>query len=441
MMIAMQLKPMIATFLNNVDELENVLTQLAEQRGLTEALIYDGHLNMVARSHFTFSLAFESINPQDLNEAKNDGWKLFTYKDRVRALIQLDPISDTYLFIGKKVSEDVTKAMDKARGAVNAYAKLEMRQGDIQITFLAFFAIMVLVLILSSAWMGLSLANTLFAPISLLIEASHRISQGELSVKISHKPLNNEMDNLIVSFNHMSEQLKKQTEELAFNQKKATWADIARKIAHEIKNPLTPIQLSAERLKRKYSSQVTTDKETFTSCIDTIIRQVQHIGDLVSEFSAFARMPEPKMCAEDISKLCKQALEFYKQAYPGIQFYYEGSETFIYSCDQQQISQVMTNLLQNSVNVLQENYINNPQIALRLLLADKHFYIIVEDNGPGFDKDNRKKLIEPYYTTREKGTGLGLAIVSKITMDHNGTVEFSDSDRLGGAKVILSFPI
>ncbi len=441
MMIAMQLKPMIATFLNNVDELENILTQLAEQRGLTEALIYDSHLNIVARSHFTFSLAFESISAQDLQEAKNDGWKLFSYKDRVRALIQLDPISDTYLFIGKKVSEDVTKAMDKATGAVNAYAKLEMQQGDIQLTFLAFFAIMVLVLILSSAWMGLSLANTLFSPISLLIEASHKISQGELSVKISHKPLNNEMDNLIVSFNHMSQQLKKQTEELAFNQKKATWADIARKIAHEIKNPLTPIQLSAERLKRKYSEQVISDKETFTNCIDTIIRQVQHIGDLVSEFSAFARMPEPKMHPEDMVNLCKNTLELYTQAYPGIAFEYDFPEKFVYQCDQQQISQVLTNLLQNSVNVLQEHSIINPKIALRLLQLEKHFYIIVEDNGPGFDKDNRKKLIEPYYTTREKGTGLGLAIVSKITMDHNGTVEFSDSDRLGGAKVILSFPI
>jgi two-component system nitrogen regulation sensor histidine kinase NtrY len=441
MMIAMQLKPLIATFLQNIDDLENALTQLSEQRGLTEALIYDCHLNMVARSHFTFSLAFESITQQDLEEAKNDGWKLFTSKDRVRALIQLDPISDTYLFIGKKVSEDVTKAMDKATGAVNAYAKLEMQQGDIQITFLAFFAIMVLVLILSSAWMGLSLANTLFAPIALLIEASHKISQGELGARISHKPLNNEMDNLIVAFNHMGEQLKKQTEELAFNQKKATWADIARKIAHEIKNPLTPIQLSAERLKRKYSTQIITDKDTFTNCVDTIIRQVQHIGDLVSEFSAFARMPEPKMQLEDIAKLCRQALELYIQAYPGISFEYSGLETFAYKCDHQQITQVLTNLLQNSVNVLQEHSVNNPQISLKLLQIEKHFYIIVEDNGSGFDKDNRKKLIEPYYTTREKGTGLGLAIVSKITMDHNGTVDFDDSDYLGGAKVVLSFPI
>lgn len=441
MVICMQLRPLINSLVQNTEELENAITQLSEQRGLTEALIYDGNLNIIARSHFTFSLAFESISMQDLEQAKIDGWKLFTHKDKVRALIQLDPTSGIYLFIGKKVSEDVTKAMDKAKGAVNAYAKLETEQGEIQITFLAFFAIIVLVLILCSAWMGLSIANTLFAPISLLIDASHRISQGELGVIISHKPLNNEVDNLIIAFNNMTSQLKKQTEELAFNQKKATWADIARKIAHEIKNPLTPIQLSAERLKRKYLGQIENDKETFTNCVDTIIRQVNHIGNLVNEFSAFARMPEPKMNKEDITKLCYQVLELYVQAYQNISFEYEGPDSFVFNCDHQQLSQVLTNLLQNSVNSLQENLINNPKITIRLLIKEKHFYIIVEDNGPGFDKENRKKLIEPYYTTREKGTGLGLAIVSKITMDHNGSVEFLDSDKLGGAKVVLSFSI
>lgn len=441
MLMCMQLKPLMSNLIQNPDELENILTQLSEQKGITEALIYDSQLNIIAKSHFTFSLAFESINLSDLETAKNDGWKLFSYKDRVRALIQLDPNSDTYLFIGKRVSSDVTKAMDKAKNAVNAYADLETQQGDIQITFLAFFAVIVLVLILCSVWMGLSLANTLFAPISLLIDASHRISHGESGVVISHKPLNNEIDNLITSFNNMTTQLKKQAEELAFNQKKATWADIARKIAHEIKNPLTPIQLSAERLKRKYSKQIETDKETFNSCIDTIIRQVTQIGALVNEFSSFARMPEPKMQPQDLGKICQESLEFYIQAFPNIYFEYEGPSTFIYNCDEQQICQVLTNLLQNSVNSLQEHSVNISNIALRLLLATKHFYIIVEDSGPGFDKENRKKLIEPYYTTREKGTGLGLAIVSKITMDHNGSIEFSDSERLGGAKVVLSFSV
>jgi two-component system nitrogen regulation sensor histidine kinase NtrY len=434
-----QLQPITPMLIQNDDEFNHALTQFSEQRGFSEALVYNGNLEIIARSYFTFALAFESITPQNLVKVKEDGFVLFTYKDKVRALIQLDPITDTYLFIGKTVSEEVTKAMDKAKGAVTAYSMLELQQGDIQLTFLAFFAILVLVLILVSAWMGLSLANALFFPISKLIEAAHRVSHGDLDVNITNKLLNNEMDNLIAAFNHMTHRLKKQNEELAFNQRKAAWADVARKIAHEIKNPLTPILLSAERLKRKYLKQIENDPDTFQNCVDTIIRQVNHIGNLVNEFSAFARMPEPKIQEEDLVDLCKQALELQIQAYPHITFKFSGPANFSWNCDSQQISQLLTNLLQNAVNAVEENKVLKPLISLQLLLEEQHFYMIIEDNGPGFEKENRKRLTEPYYTTREKGTGLGLAIVSKITMDHNGNVEFKDSEYHGGAKVVLEF--
>lgn len=437
--MVMQLQPNIIHLLQNPDEFNEILTKLSDQRGVSEALVFDSNLNIIAKSHFTFALAFEQIKIQDFLKVKVDGFMPFTYRDKVRILIQLDPITDTYLFIGKTVSEDVTKAMDRAKGAVTAYSMLELQQGDIQLTFLAFFAILVLVLILASAWMGLSLANTLFSPISKLIEASHRVSHGDLTVQITNEPLNNEIDDLIGAFNNMTQRLKKQNEELAFNQRKAAWADVARKIAHEIKNPLTPIQLSAERLKRKYLKQIHEDSETFQSCIDTIVRQVNHIGNLVNEFSSFARMPEPKIIDENLVELCKQALELQIQAYPNINFEFTSPKEFIWSCDGQQISQLLTNLLQNAVNALEENKKIRPLIALSLLLEEEHFSMLIEDNGPGFEKQNRERLAEPYYTTREKGTGLGLAIVSKITMDHNGTITFEDSSRYGGAKVVLEF--
>ena len=324
MSMVMQLRPVASMLIQNTEDFNLLLTQHSEQRGLNEVLVFDGLLNIIAKSYFTFALAFENITLQDLAKAKEGEIVLFTHKDKVRALIQLDPVSDTYLFIGKTVSEDVTKAMDKAKGAVTAYSMLELQQGDIQLTFLAFFAILVLVLILASAWMGLSLANALFSPISKLIEAAHKVSHGDLNVHITNKPLNNEIDNLIGAFNHMTHRLKKQNEELAFNQRKAAWADVARKIAHEIKNPLTPIQLSAERLKRKYLKQIENDPDTFQNCIDTIIRQVNHIGNLVNEFSSFARMPEPNIQEEDLVDLCKQAMELQIQAYPHITFEFKG---------------------------------------------------------------------------------------------------------------------
>lgn len=439
MSMVMQLRPIASVVSQNPEDFNHVLTQLSEHRGLNEVLVFDGQLNIVAKSYFTFALAFENITLQDIAKAKEGEIVLFTQKDKVRALLQLDPLSDTYLFIGKTVSEEVTKALDKARGAVNTYSMLEIQQGDIQLTFLAFFAVLVLVLILVSAWLGLSLANTLFSPISKLIDGADRVSHGDLGIRIDHKPLNNEIDNLILAFNHMTHRLKKQNEEIAFNQRRAAWADVARKIAHEIKNPLTPIQLSAERLKRKYLQQIQTDPDTFQNCIDTIIRQVNHIGNLVNEFSSFARMPEPKMQEEDLVGLCRQALYLQIQAYPHITFSFNGPERLMWSCDGQQINQLLTNLLQNAINAVEENKISKPLISLQLLLDDKHFCMIIEDNGPGFEKENRDRLIEPYYTTREKGTGLGLAIVSKITMDHNGTVEFKDRERHNGAKVVLEF--
>lgn len=439
MSMAMQLRPVASVLVQETDEFNHVLTQLSEQRGLNEVLVFDGHLNIIAKSYFTFALTFENITLQDLAKAKEGEIVLFTRKDKVRALLQLDPVSDTYLFIGKTVSEEVTKALDKAKGAVTAYSMLEIQQGDIQLTFLAFFAILVLVLIFVSAWLGLSLANTLFSPISKLIEASDRVSHGDLTVRIVNKPLNNEIDNLILSFNHMTQRLKKQNEEIAFNQRKAAWADVARKIAHEIKNPLTPIQLSAERLKRKYLQQIQTDPDTFQNCIDTIIRQVNHIGNLVNEFSSFARMPDPKIQEENLVELCKQSLDLQSQAYPHIKFDFYSPKSFLWNCDGQQIIQLLTNLLQNAINAVEENKISNPVISLQLLLNAKHFYIIIEDNGPGFEKENRERLIEPYYTTREKGTGLGLAIVSKIAMDHNGIIDFKDSEHHKGAKVVLEF--
>lgn len=440
MSMVMQLRPIAAVLMQNTEDFSHGLTQLSEQRGLNEAIVFDGKLDIIARSYFTFALAFENITLSDLAKAKEGEIVLFTHKDRVRALIQLDPVSDTYLFIGKTVSEEVTKAMKKAEGAVSAYSMLELQQGDIQLTFLAFFAVLVLVLILISAWLGLSLANTLFSPISKLIEAAHKVSHGDLTVRIVNKPLNNEIDNLIGAFNHMTQRLKKQNEELAFNQRKAAWADVARKIAHEIKNPLTPIQLSAERLKRKYLQQIENDPDTFQNCIDTIIRQVNHIGNLVNEFSSFARMPDPKIQEEDLVDLCKQALDLQIQAYPHITFEFKGPKNFLWHCDSQQINQLLTNLLQNAINAVEENKVLKPLVSLRLLLDDKQFCMIVEDNGPGFGKENLERLIEPYYTTREKGTGLGLAIVSKITMDHNGNMEFKDSDLYAGAKVVLEFP-
>jgi two-component system nitrogen regulation sensor histidine kinase NtrY len=228
-------------------------------------------------------------------------------------------------------------------------------------------------------------------------------------------------------------------------QRKAAWADVARRIAHEIKNPLTPIQLSAERLKRKALKQIVDDPATFAICTDTIIRQVGDIGRMVDEFSSFARMPRPVLQSEDIKEICSQALFLQRNAQPQIVFTNHLPDHPVeLPCDRRQIGQALTNLLKNAGEAIEgrphSEGQNLPQgeISMRMEESDDKIAIIVEDNGKGLPQEERSRLTEPYVTTRAKGTGLGLAIVKKIMEDHGGYLLLEDREG-GGARVSLVF--
>jgi two-component system nitrogen regulation sensor histidine kinase NtrY len=235
--------------------------------------------------------------------------------------------------------------------------------------------------------------------------------------------------------------------ELLQAQRKAAWADVARRIAHEIKNPLTPIQLSAERLKRKYLKEINSDKETFVACTDTIVRQVGDIGRMVDEFSAFARMPQAVMRRESLSDLAGQAVFLQRQARTNVRFdIVKPAEPIFVECDGRQITQALTNLLQNAIDAIGGRIADPGEtlprgvVEVRLAAEDGRAVISVSDNGPGLPLAERDRLTEPYVTTRAKGTGLGLAIVKKIMEDHAGTLEMRDNPG-GGARVVLSIPL
>ncbi|MDF2096179.1 sensor histidine kinase NtrY-like [Aquibaculum arenosum] len=238
--------------------------------------------------------------------------------------------------------------------------------------------------------------------------------------------------------------------ELLSAQRKAAWADVARRIAHEIKNPLTPIQLSAERLKRRYLKQIESDREVFEACTDTIVRQVGDIGRMVDEFSSFARMPTPVMARQDLGHLVAQSVELQAgAARQGISFEYEPPDTPVYlQVDSGQIRQALTNLLQNAADSIearqqiQEQNGETPDpglVEVRLHCLPEGVEVEIEDNGRGLPAHERERLTEPYMTTREKGTGLGLAIVKKIMEDHGGTLVLSDRHVGKGARVVLQF--
>jgi len=229
--------------------------------------------------------------------------------------------------------------------------------------------------------------------------------------------------------------------ELEAAQRKAAWADVARRIAHEIKNPLTPIQLSAERLKRRFAKEIQSDPITFTQCADTIIRHVGDIGRMVDEFSAFARMPQPVITTDDVGRIAREALVLQKTAKPDIKWSVDIPESGPFApCDRRMLRQALTNLLQNAGDAVS---MREGASAISLAVEERadNIFIKVADDGVGLPEEGRARLTEPYVTHKPKGTGLGLAIVKKIMEDHGGDLTLGDNPAGYGAMATLRLPM
>ncbi len=271
------------------------------------------------------------------------------------------------------------------------------------------------------------------------VELKRSGGERNFNVRISREFDEQQARDLVITFDDISE--------LVVAQRTSAWADVARRIAHEIKNPLTPIQLSAERLRRKYSGEITTDPAVFDQCTETIIRQVNDIGKMVDEFSSFARMPAPVMKKHDLNDITRQCVFMQRVANQDITYDLEAPEGEIeLLCDGRLVSQALTNILKNAgeavaTRTAQED--DNFKGAITVRLADSGFHILLEitDNGCGLPSEHRHRLTEPYMTTRQKGTGLGLAIVRKVMEDHEGDLIIDDAPAgKQGAMVRMVFP-
>jgi two-component system, NtrC family, nitrogen regulation sensor histidine kinase NtrY len=239
--------------------------------------------------------------------------------------------------------------------------------------------------------------------------------------------------------------------DLVSAQRTAAWADVARRIAHEIKNPLTPIQLSAERLKRKYAGEVSSDPDVFAQCTDTIIRQVGDIGRMVDEFSSFARMPAPVFRREVAQELLRHAIFLQRVAQPQVAFEVTApTDPVHFECDGRLVSQALTNVLKNALEAVNARMtagdMTTGRIAIDAEVKNGRVVLAIRDNGIGLPAEHRHRLTEPYVTTRAKGTGLGLAIVRKILEDHGGELSLEDSldettGEIAGAIVRMQFPL
>jgi len=290
---------------------------------------------------------------------------------------------------------------------------------------------------------AIKFSSRFFRSINNLISASSNIGKGNLETKVPEIKSDIELETLNKNFNMMIDQLKQQQEKLLFTERHEAWENVARKLAHEIKNPLTPIQLTIDRLKNKYSKMInSSDKDNFDDYLKTIIKQIKQIENLVNEFSDFARMPKPIFKNNDLINIINENIKLLNKIDLTIDINFEyKKEKIMFNCDSEQISRVFFNLIKNSIESIQEKHFKNPDFAKKIdiVIINKSDYIeiIITDNGTGFSEKNLKNILKPYFTTKSKGSGLGLSIVNKIINDHEGTIKFTQQKV--GAKTIVKF--
>jgi two-component system nitrogen regulation sensor histidine kinase NtrY len=574
-------KPM---FDSDRDRFQKFFTAQATARGLSAAMMIHSDGSTVERADVTMDKAIVLPSAQLLGQITETEPQvaLIPEGDHVAAAVKLHGYDDTYLYAARLLDPRVVEQLRATQESVGEYANLEARRLGIQIAFALMFAVIALIVLLSSAWIGLDFANRLVAPIRRLIGAANVVSTGNLHVQVPIHRSEGDLAQLGETFNKMTQELRTQHDdivrardvidsrrrfteavlagasagvigvnaegritilnrsaeqliaraesevlghplaevapeladifqaarngnqrlvqrqvtvsrngqernfsvrvtseqaaeseqgyvitiddvtELVLAQRSSAWADIARRIAHEIKNPLTPIQLSAERLRRKYGKVIVEDAAVFEQCTDTIVRQVDDIKRMVDEFSRFARMPKPVIAAEDVADTVRQVVFLMRVGHPDIDFEVElPAEAMPARFDRRLISQALTNIIKNAteaIGAVPPPLLPPPQagegslifpppqagegrvgergrITVSVRRDGKDVVIDVIDNGIGLPKENRARLLEPYVTTREKGTGLGLAIVGRILEEHGGRIELRDaSEKVAGAR-------
>ena len=367
------------------------------------------------------------------------------YENRSASIMKLENFDNKYLYIVKYLDEKISQYLIDSAEAVNFYYTVLNKQTGIKVSFVFIYLVIVSLLLFLSISIAIKFSSRFFRSINNLIIASTNISEGNLTIKVPEIKADKDMEILNHNFNLMIDKLKTQQEKLIINERHEAWESLARKLAHEIKNPLTPIQLIIDRLKDKYSKFLDLkEKENFTDNLKIINKQIKQIENLVNEFSDFARMPKPILKMNDLVLIINENVKLLSTLDNtiSINLHYQPEKIFLNS-DYEQLGRVFLNLIKNSIESIQEKYINMPnlegKIDIEIVENNNYISFIIIDNGIGFASflGNIKNILNPYFTTKKKGNGLGLAIVNKIINDHNGSIDFKHLD--DGAKIIIKF--
>ncbi|MDA9071786.1 ATP-binding protein [Candidatus Pelagibacter sp.] len=370
---------------------------------------------------------------------------LNAFENQSASIIKLENLPGKYLYIVKYLDKKISQYLIDSQEAVNFYYTVLNKQTGIKISFVFIYLVIVSSLLFLSITIAIRFSSRFFRSINNLIIASSNIGKGNLDIKVPIIKTDVDMEILNKNFNLMIDQLRAQQEKLIINERHEAWENLARKLAHEIKNPLTPIQLTIDKLKNKYIKELKeSEKEDFSKNLGIIDKQIKQIENLVNEFSDFARMPKPILQDNDLILIIDDNINLLNELDRDIEIKFEHvKEKIIFNSDNEQLSRVFLNLIKNSIESIQEKRVQNVTFKGKINIAissnDDYIEFNVNDNGKGFGdlKNNLKDILNPYFTTKKKGTGLGLAIVNKIINDHNGSINFEPLDE--GAKIQIKF--
>ena len=434
-------------FLNtNINQFKSFLNTQKLIRNLDEVHIIeaDGSLYL---STILDTRLYKKPLPEALEMVSTDKRPLKiinAFKNQSASIIKLDQFDGKYLYIVKYLDKKISQYLIESEEALNFYYTVLNKQTGIKISFVFIYIVIVSLLLFLSISIAISFSSRFFRSINNLIIASSSIGMGNLNIKVPEIKADKDMEVLNKNFNLMIDQLKTQQEKLIINERHEAWESLARKLAHEIKNPLTPIQLTIDRLKTKYSEKMESqNKDDFTKSLKIIGKQIKQIENLVNEFSDFARMPKPIPKDNNLVSLIIDNINLIKELDNDIKINFSrDTKDVIFNSDNEQLSRVFFNIIKNSIESIEEKKLNNIDFKgkVDITLNDNlsHIDFVIIDNGLGFGKfkNNMKDLLNPYVTTKEKGTGLGLAIVNKIINDHNGTINFIPIE--DGAKIKIT---